>query len=63
MANKKEVFNYYESELSKIKTDSTYPVTIKLIDGEGNQTKTLSLNAESIAELNKLFNKILLKGG
>ena len=58
---KKEAFNYYASELDKLSLDSEYPMTVKIFDGEGNQTKTISLNADSIREIQKLFKKVLKK--
>ena len=58
---KKDVFNYYESELSRLDLTSAYPTSVKFFDGEGNQTKQLDLNAESIREIQKVFKKILKK--
>jgi hypothetical protein len=57
---KKDVFNYYESELSKL-VQSEYPMSVKFFDGNGNQTKQLDLNAESIREIQKLFKKLSRK--
>jgi len=41
---------YYKSQLSNLKP-SEYEYTIKITDGNGNTTKHLSLNAESIQDL------------
>jgi hypothetical protein len=39
---------YYQNELSKVNTKSSYPANIQICDGDGsNKTKWLSLNAES----------------
>lgn len=54
-------FNYYDSELSKLNLSSAWPASVKFFDGEGNQTKQLSLNAESIREIQKVFKKVLKK--
>ncbi len=56
---KKDVFNYYDSELKKLDTASQYPLSVKFFDGNGNQTKQLDLNSESIKEIDKLFKKLL----
>ena len=50
-------FNYYESQISNIKNTKD-PVTIKISDFDGNTTKHLTLNNESIEEMLKLFQKI-----
>lgn len=53
MENKE--FNYYKSELSKL-TDLT-TVSLQLYDYSGNKTKIISLNDESIKELEQFFNE------
>jgi len=60
MQDKKE-FNYYESQLSKLKPESEFPTSIKIFDGEGNQTNQMDLNAESIPVLIEFLNKKLTK--
>jgi hypothetical protein len=42
--------SYYASELKALK-DGNFPKSVKIFDGEGNQTKQLDLNAESIPVL------------
>jgi hypothetical protein len=49
-------FNYYKSQMDKL-TDLTQ-VSIKLIDFDGNSTKSMSLNDESIDEIISLFKRI-----
>lgn len=44
-------WNYYESQLKELNTKSEYPLSIKLFDGEGGNTKQLDLNEESIPVL------------
>jgi len=43
--------NYYNRELSKVITTGDYSPSIQIRDGEGNCTKWLGLNRESIEEL------------
>jgi hypothetical protein len=52
--------NYYKKELEQLK-DSEYAKTVKLFDNQGNSTKHLSLNAESIPVLIKWLEKELTK--
>lgn len=47
-------YNYYESELTKLKT-SEYYKSIQVLDGQGNTTKHLDLNIESIPVLLKFL--------
>lgn len=42
--------NYYQLELNKIDNLSSN-IKIKIVDDEGNETKYLSLNKESIKEI------------
>lgn len=48
---KQKEFNYYESELSQLKPDNEYSQSMVISDGQGNKTKTLALNSESIPVL------------
>jgi len=50
-------FNYYKSEINKLKNRDE-PITIKLTDYDGNSTKYLTLNSESIIELELLLNEL-----
>lgn len=45
--------NYYEKELSRLELNET--MTIIVSDNEGNKTKYLTLNLESIAALKKFL--------
>ena len=49
--------NYYEEELSKLK-DMTW-VSVSLTDYEGNKTKHLMLNQESIPSIINFLNQVL----
>ena len=50
-------FNYYKSQLNELKNRDE-PITIKLTDYDGNSTKYLTLNSESIIELELLLNEL-----
>lgn len=52
--------NYYKNQLDKIK-DTEYFKTIIITDGEGNKTKNVSLNTESIPILIKYLDLELEK--
>lgn len=47
---------YYVVELNVLKPDDTYSQSVVVYDGQGNKTKTLSLNAESIPVLIDFLN-------
>jgi len=49
--------SYYKSQLSNLKP-SEYAYTIKITDGNGNTTKHLSLNAESIQDLQEFLVRV-----
>lgn len=51
--------NYYKNEMLKL--TSFEHVSFKIHDFEGNSTKTLGLNEESLAALLELFNKMQAK--
>jgi hypothetical protein len=55
------MIDYYKKQLSSL--DLSQIITIKLTDGDGYQTKYLSLNAESIRALQDLFNEIIKREG
>lgn len=41
-------YNYYKSELERINTESVYPPSVKIFNGEGgNDTKHMNINEES----------------
>jgi len=52
--------SYYRNELARLQT-SEYAKTVLLSDGEGNKTKTLDLNLESIPVLLEYLNKELTR--
>lgn len=49
-------FNYYKEQLDKLEINDYN--TIKIYDGNGNSTKFLTLNLESIKELKKYLDKL-----
>jgi len=40
--------NYYKSQLDKLECNTEYAPTVKVYGGQGNSTKFLSVNLESI---------------
>lgn len=48
-----KVKNYYQSELDTLK--KFLPVSIQLVDADGNRTKWMDLNLESIPEIVKFL--------
>lgn len=51
-----EEFNYYRSELNKIKTNSAYAPTLQITDHEGTKTKNMCINFESKDEIIRWLN-------
>jgi len=49
--------SYYKSQLSNLKP-SEYEYTIKITDGNGNTTKSLALNPESIRDLQEFLVRV-----
>jgi hypothetical protein len=52
--------NYYKNELQRLELGE-YPASVVIYDGQGNKTKQLDLNRESITELLVFFEKVLTK--
>lgn len=48
-------YNYYASEINKLNTNSSYPWSIVIRDGEGGKTKHLNINKESIQVLRDML--------
>jgi hypothetical protein len=57
----KENSSYYQGELDNLNTNSTYPISIKLTDGDGNSTKYINLNNESIPVLIEWLKQLPIK--
>ena len=55
-----EKYNYYRDELSKLKETEYYP-TIQIRDGNGNNTKWLALNEESIPIIMDYLSELMVK--
>ena len=51
---------YYRDQLNELK-DGEYPKSIKVFDGEGNSTKQMDLNTESIVALFEFLENQLRK--
>lgn len=51
-------FNYYKSELNKINVNSEYAPKIQIVGGEGEKTKFITLNSESIPFIMKWLKTI-----
>jgi hypothetical protein len=43
--------NYYKNQLTKLKLDGEYPMSLKVYDGNGASTNQMSINSESIPVL------------
>ena len=54
----KENSSYYQSELNSLNTESDFPLKIKITDGEGNSTKYLNLNSESVPVIIEWLNQL-----
>lgn len=46
---------YYKSELNKLDLDSEFPIQVVIYDGNGDKTKFMSLNKDSIAVLEEFL--------
>lgn len=44
-------YNYYKDQVSNLRPDDQFNQSIVVYDGQGNKTKTLALNEESIPVL------------
>lgn len=55
--------NYYKTQLEKLKIDSDYVPTIVITDCEGDKTKHLSLNDESIPVIIEFLQGLLKSQG
>lgn len=51
--------NYYKDQLSALSKDSDYPMSVVLSDGQGNRTKQINLNTESIPEVTSFLNSLI----
>ena len=51
-------FNYYKAQLDKLKDFTT--ISISMVDFEGNKTKSMGLNEESIPEIISFLNNYML---
>lgn len=49
---------YYKNELKKLDLSSEFPANLIIRDGEGNSTKTLSLNIDSCEVLIDFLTKL-----
>lgn len=47
--------NYYMNEINKLNTNSSYPWSIVIRDGEGGETNELNINKESIQVLRDIL--------
>lgn len=50
--------DYYSNELNRLKLDSIYSPKVQISDSEGNKTKTLDVNLESIPVLITWLKKV-----
>ena len=53
-----EEYNYYTSELGRLQIDAEYSPTIVVGNGNGQKTKTISINRESLPILIKWLKSI-----
>lgn len=52
-------YSYYKNELKRLVTDNEYNQSVIISDSQGNKTKTLSLNVESIPVIMEYLSKEL----
>lgn len=53
--------NYYKNQLKQLVSNSEYPISIQLTDGDGNRTKNMTLNLESIQVLKDFLQELEVK--
>lgn len=51
-------FNYYKAQIDRLNKKSEFGISIKLLDGLGNNTNQMLLNKESIKELRILLDEL-----
>ena len=53
--------NYYQNQLAQLKKSKEYKMTLRITDAEGNKTKCMDLNNESIDIIVKYLKSLKTK--